>query len=71
MKGAQQIRSAVRTIRSEPEGDGCEWVMVVDLNGVGFTGAPKRGSWQMRLQLDLSGPAGAPRVRNVSRAVKH
>ena len=62
-QGAEGLRAIARAVRSEPAGDGCEWIMAVDLNWANSFGQRRSKVVQMRVELEAA--SGAARVKRV------
>ena len=62
-KDAERLRANARAVRNDAAGDGCEWVMSVDLSWTNSFGQPRRKTVQMRTELEAVN--GAPRVRRI------
>jgi hypothetical protein len=68
LKDATGLRATVSTVRTEPAGTSCDWVMKVDFSYVSFVGGRRNPSWQMRVRLEMVG--GSPQVKQVFGAIK-
>jgi serine/threonine-protein kinase len=68
LKDAPKVKTTVRTLRPEPAGAVCNWLMAVEFNWNNFVSAARNLRLELRLQLDLVD--GAPRVKEIFGAVK-
>lgn len=63
LKDLQNLRASVSAVRSEPNGDSCDWVMLVGFDGSNFVGRARHAAWQVRVRLETAG--GSVRIKQL------
>jgi hypothetical protein len=63
LKDGTRLRATVSTVRNEPAGANCDWLMKVDFSWANSFGQARNRSWQMRVRLEMVG--GSPQVKQV------
>jgi hypothetical protein len=67
LRNRQRLRATARAVRSEPAGDTCEWLVVLEFSYASSFGQPVERAWDVRVHLEAV--SGAARLKSISNAV--